>query len=80
MWLIYHYSLSPREFTAAMNWRCSCMVQLSLDFLRSCISVTVPLVVSLVALSSVAVVASVIIPVILVAHVEAGAMVGGYET
>jgi hypothetical protein len=56
------------------------MVQLSLDFLRSCIFVTVPLVVSLVALSSVAVAASVIIPVVLVAHVEAGAMVGGYET
>ena len=78
--VVDHYSLSPRELTAVTNWRCSCKVQLSLDFLRSCISVTVPLVVSLVALSSVAVVASVIIPVVLVAHVEAGAMVGGYET
>lgn len=57
------------------------MVQLSLDFLRSCISVTAPLVVvSLVALCSVAA-ASVTIPVVVLgAHVEAAMQAGEYET
>jgi len=56
---IEHSLSGPREFTAAMNWRCSCIVQMSLDFLRSSISVTVPLF-SLISLSNVAV-ASVVV-------------------